>query len=108
MIILYKSEMNKGLHLYYKDAGPFAASVLSRLRDPGDAYINFRDFVPGGIICYAGLGQVKNALKDADCIGGPGAINTVCGYGGNGGVVPGDAVQLGLELTHLVAGGTYT
>lgn len=22
MIILYKSEMNKSLHLYYKDAGP--------------------------------------------------------------------------------------
>ena len=81
---------------------------LSRLRDPGDAYVNFRDFVPGGIIRYAGLGQVKNTLEDADCIGGPGAIDAVCGYGGNGGVVPGDAVQLSLELTHLVAGGAYT
>ena len=35
---------------------------LIQLGDPGDAYIDFRDLIPGGIVYNPGGGQAKDRL----------------------------------------------
>lgn len=53
------------------------------------------------------MGQVEDALESPDRIGGGRPVDAVRGDGGDGRVIPGDAVQLVLELPHLFAGGAY-
>ena len=84
-----------------------AFSLRSRLRYSGNSHIDFRNLVPGGIVRHSGPGQIENALEGADRIRGGGAVYAVRRYGGDGRIVAGNAVQLGLELTYLVAGGNY-
>lgn len=76
------------------------------LGNPGYAYIDIRNFVPGGIVGDAGLGQVKDALENPDCIGGGGTVNAIGCDGGNGRIISCNTVQLILQLANLVAGGT--
>lgn len=85
--------------------GAYHSVLSARLRNPGNAHVDFRDFIPGRVIRHSCRGQVEDALEGAHRVGGGRTVDAVRRYGGNGGIVAGNAVQLVLELPHLVTGG---
>lgn len=87
--------------------GVSACIPSPRLRNPRNPHINLRHLIPGRIIRNPGLGQVEYPLEDPHRTGRGRPVDAVGGNGGDGGIVPGDPVQLGLELPDLVAGGAY-
>ncbi len=78
---------------------------LCQLRDPGDAYIDVGDLVPGGKVYHACLGKAENRLKFPDCRGGVGTVKAVGGHMGDGAVYGGNGVQLLLKLPYFLSGG---
>lgn len=77
----------------------------SRFRDPGNPHIDFRYLIPCGIVGDSCGGQIKDTLEGSYRIGRSGAVNSVRGDSGDGGVIAGDAVQLVLQLADLFPGG---
>ncbi len=80
--------------------------VSPRLRYPAHAHIDFRNLIPGRVVDDSGLGEIKDALEYPDSLGGARTIDAVRGDAGNGGIILGDAVQLLLDLQHLIPGGS--
>ncbi len=82
-----------------------ARSYMSiQLRDPGDPHINMGDFIPGGKICNAGLGQSEYVLELPYSGGSLLAVDAVCLDPGDGCVYLGNSVQLLLQLAYFIAG----
>lgn len=77
------------------------------LRDPGNAHVDFRYFIPGGIIHDTGGAQAKDGLELPDCRGGVATENAVLCDFGDAGVYVGDGIELFLHLQHLGPGGAH-
>ncbi len=67
-------------------------TLSDQLRDPGDAYIDVGDLIPGGEIRYSGLGQAENGLEFPDRGSGVGAVEAIGSHPGYGSVDGGDGV----------------
>ena len=91
---------------YGKSGCPFQTAYSAGFGNSRHADIDFRNFVPGGIVGHAGLGQIENPLKNADGFRRCGAVNAVSCESGYCRIVACNAVQLVLQLSDLVAGGT--
>ncbi len=85
---------------------PFQTAYSAGLGDSRHADIDVRDLVPCGIVGHAGLGQIEDLLENADGFRRCGAVNTVGCESRYCRIVACNAVQLVLELSDLVAGGT--
>lgn len=80
--------------------------VSPRLRYPAHAHIDFRNLIPGRVVHDPVRRQIKDALEDPDRLGGAGTVDAVGGDPRDGGIILGDAVQLLLDLQHLIPGGS--
>lgn len=69
-----------------------------------DSHINFRNFIPCGIVYDPGLRQVENSLENPHGISSLLPVDSVCGDHRNGRIIFGNPVKLLLHLLHLLAG----
>ncbi len=83
-------------------------TASARLGDSGNSHEDFGYFIPGSVVGDACLGQVEDPLENADCLRRGRTVNAVRRNSGNGGVIPGDTVQLRLKLPDFIAGSAYT
>lgn len=80
----------------------YAPDFLLRFGNSGYAHIDFRNFIPGGIIHNTGCGQSEYPLEGAYRIGSAASEDTVLCNPGDGGIILCDAVELLLHLQNLL------
>ena len=89
-------------------AGFLYLTVSGQFGDPGYSYIDFRYFVPCGVIYNSGCGQAEHGLEFFYCCRSCRTVDTVGRDFRNRRVGAGDDGQLLLHLPDFAAGGTLS